>query len=91
MMFGGVLGALGLKKTKAAKPAITDESVRGAAASVASYKGRPWSETEYNMAYYTTLESLQKDGATPAQIELYKKLCAEAPIRGGSFNPWSGD
>ncbi|MBI3563782.1 MAG: hypothetical protein HY079_01140 [Elusimicrobia bacterium] len=90
MLFGGTLAA-GAAKRRGRKPKLAEERVRGAAASVASYKGRPWSQTEYNMAYYTTLESLKKDGATKAQLALFEKLCAEAPIRGGSFNPWSGD
>lgn len=94
-VFGGMLGVVGLsgaiKKVKGQAPKISDERVTGAANSVISYKGRPWSNTEYNMAYYTTLESLKKAGATPAQVALFEKLCADAPIRGGSFNPWSGD
>ena len=92
-LFGGTLGLAGLAGTLRGvkKAKVTEERVRGAAASAASYKGRPWSQTEYNMAYYNTLESLKKDGATKAQLALFEKLCAEAPIRGGSFNPWSGD
>lgn len=94
-MFGGVLGlagVVGLVKGRAEpSPKVTDERIRAAAASVVMSKGMPWSQTEYNVGYYTTLENLKKDGATDAQIELYKKLCAEAPIRGGRFNPWSGD
>jgi hydroxymethylpyrimidine pyrophosphatase-like HAD family hydrolase len=92
-LFGGTLaaGAAAKLRGKGKKAKVTEERVQGAAASVASYKGRPWSQTEYNMAYSNTLESLKKDGATKAQLELFEKLCAEAPIRGGSFNPWSGD
>lgn len=93
-IFGGTLalsGAAGVIKRVVKKSKVSEERVRGAAASVASYKGRPWSHTEYNMAYYNTLESLKKDGATKAQVALFEKLCAEAPVRGGSFNPWSGD
>ena len=71
--------------------APTDDEVRGAAAFVASYKGMPWSQTEYNMCYYTTLERLKERGATEAQLALFKKLCDEAPLLGGRFNPWSGD
>jgi hypothetical protein len=92
--FGGTLGLAGVAgviRRATGKSKVTEERVRGAAASVASYKGRPWSHTEYNMAYSNTLESLKKDGATKAQLALFEKLCAEAPIRGGSFNPWSGD
>lgn len=94
-IFGGTLGLVGLsgviKRVKGKAPKITDERVRAAANSAIASKGRPWSQTEYNMSYYTTLESLKKDGATAAQIALFEKLCADAPIRGGSFNPWSGD
>ncbi|MBI5202371.1 MAG: hypothetical protein HY925_12345, partial [Elusimicrobia bacterium] len=94
-IFGGTLGLAGLsgviKRVKGKAPKITDERVRAAANSAIASKGRPWSQTEYNMSYYMALESLKKDGATAAQIALFEKLCADAPIRGGSFNPWSGD
>jgi len=94
-VFGGMLSVVGLsgviKRVKGKAPTITDERVRAAANSAIASKGRPWSQTEYNMSYYMALESLKKDGATPAQIALFEKLCADAPIRGGSFNPWSGD
>ncbi len=95
-VFRGMGGFLGLglvagtlKRAKKAK--VTDDEIRAAAASVVSSKGRPWSQTEYNMGYYNTLESLKTRGATKKQIALYEKLCADAPIKGGSFNPWSGD
>ena len=70
---------------------VTDEHIQSAAKGVASYKGRPWSSTEYNMAYGTTYWSLEERGATPEQLKLFEKLCDEAPVRGGGFNPWSGD
>jgi len=95
-LFRGMGGLLGLgalagviKKGKKTK--LSDADVRAAAAGAISYKGRPWSQTEYNMGYYNSLESLKSRGATKAQIALFEKLCAEAPIKGGSFNPWSGD
>ncbi|MDD5628155.1 MAG: hypothetical protein PHU21_03760, partial [Elusimicrobia bacterium] len=70
---------------------VTDEQIRSAARGVASYKGRPWSSTEYNMAYGTTYWSLEERGATSEQLQLFEKLCDEAPVRAGGFNPWSGD
>jgi hypothetical protein len=70
---------------------VTDEQIQSAAKGVESYKGRPWSSTEYNMAYGTTYWSLEERGSTPEQLKLFEKLCDEAPVRGGGFNPWSGD
>ena len=95
-MFGaGILGAAGFRagrrSPKKSKPSVSDERVESSARGVISYKGRPWSMTEYNMSYYNTLESLKKDGATEAQLAKFAELCAAAPIKGGSFNPWSGD
>lgn len=72
-------------------PGVSDADVESAARSVISYKGRPWSQTEYNMGYYNALENLEKRGASAAQLERFKKLCDEAPVKGGGFNPWSGD
>ena len=89
---GGVLGLGMLAGTLRAKKAkVTDDEIASAAKSVASSKGGIWSQTEYNMAYYNTLESLKTRGATKKQIALFEKLCAEAPVIGGRFNPWSGD
>ena len=70
---------------------VTDAQIQSAAKGVESYKGRPWSSTEYNMAYGTTYWSLEERGATPEQLALFEDLCAKAPVRGGGFNPWSGD
>ncbi len=72
-------------------PELTDADIRASAAGVIAYKGRPWSWTEYNASYYPALERLRSRGATKTQIALFERLCAEAPIKGGSFNPWSGD
>lgn len=89
---GGVLGLGLLAGTLRGKKAkVSDDDIAAAAKSVASSKGGIWSHTEYNMAYYNTLERLKTRGATKAQLELFKKLCAEAPVIGGRFNPWSGD
>jgi hypothetical protein len=70
---------------------VSRERVVAAANSAASYKGRPWSQTEYNMQQSMIESSLRRDGAGPAQIRLFYELCAQAPVRGGGFNPWSGD
>lgn len=89
---GGVLGLGALAGTLRAKKAkLTNDDISAAAKSVTSSKGGIWSHTEYNMAYYNTLESLKSRGATKAQLELFQKLCDEAPVIGGRFNPWSGD
>lgn len=89
---GGVLG-LGMLagSLRAKKAKVTDDEIASAAKSVASSKGGIWSQTEYNMAYYNTLESLKSRGASKKQLALFEKLCAEAPVIGGRFNPWSGD
>jgi hydroxymethylpyrimidine pyrophosphatase-like HAD family hydrolase len=89
---GGVLGLGMLAGTPRSKKAkVTDADIAAAAKSVTASKGGVWSQTEYNMGYYTTLESLKARGASKKQIALYEKLCAEAPVIGGRFNPWSGD
>ncbi len=89
---GFAVAAGAIKKTgKPAEAKLTDADVRASAASVISYKGRPWSSTEFNSVYYPTLEGLKAKGATKRQIALFEKLVADAPIKGGSFNPWSGD
>ncbi|TPW17205.1 MAG: hypothetical protein FD126_3705 [Elusimicrobia bacterium] len=36
-------------------------------------------------------DSLRRRGATAAQLKRYEELTAAAPMRGGGFNPWSGD
>lgn len=94
-LFQGMGGVLGLGmlagSLRAKKAKVTDDEIASAAKSVASSKGGIWSQTEYNMAYYNTLESLKSRGATKKQIALFEKLCAEAPVIGGRFNPWSGD
>lgn len=95
-MFGGLGGVLGFGALAGtlklgAKPKVTDDDIRASARSVAASKGGIWSSTEYSMSYSMALENLQTRGATKAQLELFKKLCDEAPVRGGRFNPWSGD
>ncbi|HEX4048668.1 MAG TPA: hypothetical protein VH309_12570 [Elusimicrobiota bacterium] len=91
--FGGTLGLAGLAGTlrAAKKPKVGDEEISAAAKSVIAYKGGVWSQTEYNVGYYNTIENLSKRGATKAQLAAFRKLCDEAPVIGGRFNPWSGD
>jgi hypothetical protein len=86
---GFALAAGAIKQGGKAK--VSDADVRATASSVISYKGRPWSSTEFNSVYYPALENLKARGATKRQIALFEKLVADAPIKGGSFNPWSGD
>jgi hydroxymethylpyrimidine pyrophosphatase-like HAD family hydrolase len=90
-LFGGTLGLAAGTLRGAKKAKVADSEIEGAAKSVVAYKGGVWSSTEYNMGYYTTLESLKTRGATKAQLERFRKLCDEAPVIGGRFNPWSGD
>jgi len=91
MMFGlaGVTAAA--KGKRAPAPKMTEDQIRSAAKYVASQKGLPYSQTEYSMAYSETYDSLKAGGATKAQLKLFEKLCAEAPVQGGRFNQWSGD
>ena len=70
---------------------VTDEQIQSAARGTASYKGRPWSSTEYNMNYGMTYWYLEERGATSEQLKEFERLCDEAPVRAGGFNPWSGD
>ncbi len=86
----GVNGRTGEGKEFTAST-ITRERLEAAAKSVGSYKGRPWSNTEYNMQESLTGDSLRRDGASPAQLRLFYKLCADIPVKAGGFNPWSGD
>ncbi|MFI5347197.1 MAG: hypothetical protein ACHQ51_12560 [Elusimicrobiota bacterium] len=95
-IFGGTLGLMAaagvVKKVRGAKaPKVPDERIASAAKSVVASKGGVWSQTEYNMGYYNTLERLKADGATEAQLAKFRELCDAAPVIGGRFNPWSGD
>ncbi|MEK7388729.1 MAG: hypothetical protein AAB036_03435 [Elusimicrobiota bacterium] len=58
---------------------------------VNSYKGTPWSETEYNLEYDLAIERLRARGASAEQLKRFETLCAQAPLRGGRFNSYSGD
>lgn len=54
-----------------------------------TYKGAPWSYTEYHSVLYPTLDSLRQQGVPERQIQLFQNTCDEFP--GRPFNPWSGD
>lgn len=85
------LAAQPLVERAAAVGSLADDAVRASANGVASHKGRPWSQTEYNAAWAYAYDGLRREGATRAQLELFEKLTGEAPVLGGGFNPWSGD
>jgi hypothetical protein len=70
---------------------LDDESVRQSAKSVAVNKGGIYSHTDYNIYYYYAQQGLERAGATPEQLKLFARLCDEAPVKGGRYNPWSGD
>ena len=65
--------------------------IEAMARSVASQKGYPWSYTEYSLVVATAEDDLRRDGATLAQFNLFHRLIDAAPLRGGRFNPYSGD
>lgn len=99
-LVGGALDSAALAAALAADPgaksavavgSLADSAVEAAANGTASYKGRPWSSTEYNLNWAMGYDSLRRRGATAAQLKRYEELTAAAPVRGGSFNPWSGD
>ena len=70
---------------------LSDAEIESAARGAASYKGRPWSSTEYSYNWALTQSWLVRRGATAAQLALFEKLTSEAPVKNGGFNPWSGD
>ena len=71
---------------------LTDEEVVGRARNFAHWnKTSTYSASEFNQDQYYAEQSLLKDGATAAQLELFRKIVQDAPIRGGRFNPYSGD
>jgi len=73
------------------KSEVTRERVEASARALAGQKGYPFSQTEYNAAYAGYAGMLRQDGATRAQLALFARLAAALPVRGGRFNPWSGD
>jgi hypothetical protein len=73
------------------KNGVTDEELRAAVKRVAVFKGHPWSESEFNAECYHMRFFLARMGATEDQLKLYDRLVAEIPVKGGRFNPYSGD
>ncbi len=76
---------------KKKKKRITDAEVLEAAEMVIDQKGWPWSKTEFNSAVYGMRSAIIKKGAIKAQLDKFDCLISEAPIKGGKFNPYSGD
>ena len=54
-------------------------------------KGGVWSAIDYEIQSSVTFDNLKKRGATAEQRARFRKLCADAPLIGGRFNPYSGD
>ncbi|MDO8516053.1 MAG: hypothetical protein Q7S28_02265 [bacterium] len=75
----------------AKKKKVSDEEVKKAVERAASYKGGTWSFTEFNLKTYEIKRELSLRGATEAQIDRFEEFVKKAPIRGGGFNPYSGD
>ncbi len=73
------------------KKFLTDEEVKQVTEHVISFKGRPWSESEFNATKTNNRRQLAEDGATEEQLKEFDRIINEAPIIGGSFNTWSGD
>lgn len=73
------------------KKTISDEAVKKLAERVILFKGRPWSWSEFNATKSNVRRHLAEEGAAPEQLEEFGRIIDEAPIIGGSFNPWSGD
>ena len=65
-------------------------AVASAKSSLASQKGYPWSYTEYNCALASMMEHLASQHGDAAAQELLRQMDS-VPIKGGRFNPWSGD
>ncbi|MBS2039255.1 hypothetical protein JST97_30000 [bacterium] len=65
-------------------------AVASAKASLASQKGYPWSQTEYNCALASVMDHLASQHGDAAAQELMRQM-ESVPVRGGRFNPWSGD
>ena len=70
---------------------LTNKHIRSKAREVAGTKGGAFSSVDYEASLYMAIWRLEKQGATPKQIKLFKKLCDNTPVIGGRFNPWSGD
>lgn len=70
--------------------AETLKAIESSKNGLASQKGMPWSETEYNMSLAFAVDSISAQYGEAAGQELRRQM-ASVPIRGGRFNPWSGD
>lgn len=66
------------------------QAVEASVRATASYKGMPWSQTEYNMSLHMAMSSIEEKHG-PEAAQAFQQLMASQPIRGGRFNPWSGD
>lgn len=74
-------------------PALDGEArkaIESAKAGLASSKGYPWSYTEYNCALASAMDHLASQYGDAAAQELMRQM-ESVPVRGGRFNPWSGD
>ena len=78
-------------KEAVAVGSVPDAQVQSMSRGTISHKGRPWSQTEYNMVYGMGEHYLEVAGATEAQLKAYRDACDAAPVGPGGFNPWSGD
>lgn len=66
------------------------KAVRSAVSSAAAYKGYPWSATEFNASSYSIREELRKKHGDEA-AKAFDAALSKAPVKGGRFNPYSGD
>jgi len=66
------------------------QAIESAKNGLASSKGYPWSYTEYNCALASAMDHLASQYGDAAAQELMRQM-ESVPVRGGRFNPWSGD
>lgn len=71
-------------------PKDQENAVYGSVASAAGYKGYPYSETEFNGASAQIGWRLEEKQG-PVTAKIYEYLLAQMPVKGGRFNPYSGD
>lgn len=81
----------GSVKSAVAVGTLDEAAVERAADYAIGHKGMPWSMTEFEMVKATTEWDLDRRGATPEQLARYRELVNAADVKGGRFNPWSGD
>lgn len=82
---------LSVLRVPVARVSVKDSEIEAAVKALAGSKGYPWSSTEYNAAYAGYVESLRARGANDWQLQRFSDLESLEPVRGGRFNPWSGD